>query len=132
MANVRRDLDKERRWRGVVRRQVASGLSVRSFCRRERLSEPSFYAWRRTIHERDAAALPTLHGGDAEAKRSRGPRRPAFVPLLVAERSPRETSIVIELAGGRLLRLPESIPAQRLAEVVQAIENHALATGGSR
>ena len=135
MANVRRDLDKERFWRGVVRRHAASGLSARAFCRREKLGEPSFYAWRRTIRERDAAAIPTKRGRDAEAKRSGGPR-PAFVPLLMSERSLCEASIVIELAGGRTLRLPESIPAQRLAEVVHAIETHATqtratATGGA-
>jgi hypothetical protein len=32
-------------------------------------------------------------------------------------------SIVIELAGGRVLRLPESISAGRLAELVHALES---------
>jgi hypothetical protein len=33
---------------------VGSGLLIREFCTRERLSEPSFYGWRRTLLERDA------------------------------------------------------------------------------
>ena len=44
MANKRRDAGKERFWREVLKRQAASGLSVRAFCRRESLTESAFYA----------------------------------------------------------------------------------------
>ncbi len=108
MAKNERDLDKERFWRGVVKRQVASGLSGRAFCRREGLSEASFYGWRRTISERDAEA-----------------KRPAFLPVLLADDPGRDGVIVIEWAGGRVLRLPESIVAERLAELVVALEARA-------
>jgi transposase-like protein len=48
-----RDLERERAWRAVVDRQRLSGLSVRGFCRREVVSEASFYAWRRELLRRD-------------------------------------------------------------------------------
>lgn len=115
MANVRRDLVKERRWRGVLRRRLASGLSVRAFCRREGLCEPSFYAWRRTIGERDARAQSRTGGG------RRAPR-PAFLPVVVRRDGDGDGAIVIELAGGRVLRLSESTSAERLAELVHALE----------
>jgi hypothetical protein len=108
-----RDGVKERFWRSALKRQAKSGLSVRAFCRREKLSEPSFHAWRRTLHARDA-----------EAKRPRlrlGPGgRPAFLPVVVAD--DRRGGIAIELAGGRVLRLSESMAAERLAELVAALE----------
>jgi len=47
---------KEHFWRTMVRQWRSSGLSVRVFCEQRRLSEPSFYAWRRSLAERDAAA----------------------------------------------------------------------------
>jgi hypothetical protein len=47
---------------------------------------------------------------------------PAFVPVVVSDRSTRDTSLALEFSGGRVLRLPESIPAQRLAELVHALE----------
>jgi hypothetical protein len=56
MANQRQDGAKERFWRRVLARQAAGRLSVRAFRRREQLSEPSFYGWRRTIDARDAQA----------------------------------------------------------------------------
>jgi transposase len=48
---------KEQFWRRMVRQWRSSGLSVRDFCAESEIAEPSFYAWRRTIAERDAAAM---------------------------------------------------------------------------
>jgi transposase-like protein len=109
MANMQRDPRKEAFWRDAIRRQSRSGLGVREFCRRSRLSEPLFYAWRRTLSQRDSQESPPM---------------PAFVPLIVRDNRATQqgSSIVIELRGGRLLRLPGSIPAARLAELVQALE----------
>ena len=56
MANLR-SAEREAFWRSEVARQAASGVSVRRFCKERGLSEPSFYAWRRTLQERDSAAI---------------------------------------------------------------------------
>lgn len=104
MANVQRDAEKERRWRGVLSRQASSGLSVREFCKRDRLTESQFYAWRRTIAERDGEASPS------------------FVPVVVSDEPTSDASIAIELAGGRVLKLSASTPAAWLAELLLALE----------
>ncbi|MGL4514268.1 MAG: IS66 family insertion sequence element accessory protein TnpA [Lacipirellulaceae bacterium] len=44
MAKVERDLEKERCWRELLARHASSGLSMRAFCRAERLTESLFYA----------------------------------------------------------------------------------------
>ncbi len=108
MANHERDAKREVFWRGVFKRHAASGLTVRAFCQRERLTESAFFAWRRTIAERDAEV--------------KGSRRPAFLPVVVEGDSRRDAAITLALAGGRVLRLPESIAADRLAELVHALE----------
>src|SRR5712671_2705597 len=72
MANRTRDPNKEQYWRQIVAEWSGSGDSVRSFCRARRLSEASFYAWRRMLTERDC-----------EQERRR--RAPAFVPVRVLE-----------------------------------------------
>jgi hypothetical protein len=59
-----RDARKECQWRQWIAAWQASGLSVRVFCARHRLAEPSSYAWRKELTRRDAAA-------------------PAFVPVQV-------------------------------------------------
>lgn len=109
MANKQRDAEKERRWRGLLGRQAKSGLCVRAFCRRERLTESQFYAWRRTIGERDGEA----------------PKLPSFVPAVVTDQALSESPIAIELASGHVLKLPASTPAPWLAELVAALESGA-------
>jgi hypothetical protein len=111
MSNKRRDAAKERRWRDLLKQFARSGLSVRAFCQREQLAEPAFFAWRRTIERRDA-----------EANRS---RRATFLPVVVNENHRGQQAITIELAGGHVLRLPESMSTQRLVELVSALETQA-------
>jgi hypothetical protein len=85
-------------------------MSVRGFCQREQLTESAFYAWRRTIALRDS---------EAKSQTGRGgrPKQPAFLPVLVDGRDRHNGALVIELAGGRMLRLSEAISPQRLAEI---------------
>jgi transposase-like protein len=116
MANTKRDATKEAGWRDAIARQARSGLSVREFCKRHGLSEPSFYERRRTYRERDAVEVAAP---------------PAFVPVVVRDGQSAvtmpEANLVIELRGGRLLRLPGSISAGRVAELVRALEAEAKA-----
>jgi|SRR5580698_3852541 transposase-like protein len=115
MANFGRDEGKEQFWRDAIERRASGALSVREFCRRERLTESAFYAWRRTIQERDS-------------KRTRARRHPAFLPVVLREstaldkQSASNAAIEITLTGGRVLRLPASIPARRLAEIIVALD----------
>jgi hypothetical protein len=102
-----RDPKREAFWRGILTRFGKSGLNVRDFCARQRLSEPSFYAWRRAIQERDAEA------------------KPAFVPLVLRENeSERADGIVIEVCAGPrslTMRLPAALPVGQVAELVHAM-----------
>ena len=107
MARRQRDPAKEAFWRDVLRRFAASGLSVRAFCKLERLAEPAFYAWRWTIGERDAAA----------------PSQPAFVPAVVTAQPRSESSIAIELAGGCVLRFSGTRATEQLADLVLALQS---------
>jgi hypothetical protein len=107
MAKHQRDAAKEAYWRGVLIRQAASGQSVREFCQQERLTESQFYAWRRTIGQRDAPGKPG----------------PAFVSALVVDASPRESSIAIELAGGCVLKFSGPLASEQLADLIVALQS---------
>ena len=48
----------EHTWRLRLRRQAAGGLSIPDFCRRERVSTASFYAWRRRLAAPSVTAPP--------------------------------------------------------------------------
>jgi transposase-like protein len=99
------------RWREILGRQAVSGLSVRAFCRQEGIGEPSFYFWRRAIRTRDAGPPPA----------------PTFVPAVVRGAETREAAISIEWDAGPRLRLPVTISATWVAELLRAV-----AAGGAR
>lgn len=150
MARTKRDAAKERFWRGVLQRASASELSVRAFCRRENVPESAFYFWRREIARRDREACqpagPSPRTPRRPARGSRGqgqastssrpsrrsPRRPEFLPVRLTDRAAHDGSITLELAGGRVLRLPETMPAERLAEIVAALETRAVTKVAAR
>jgi hypothetical protein len=113
---AKRDPKLEAFWRGVLDRFGKCDLSVRGFCRREKLSEPSFYAWRRIIQGRGA--------GRPKGRRRPGPCTP-FVPVLVRDepRPVHDSAITVEWPCGRALRVPLTIASERLAELARAIES---------
>jgi transposase-like protein len=116
MANLQRDGEKERFWRGVLSQYALSGLSVRAFCQGEGLAASQFYRWRRTIGLRDGVVA----------------KPPSFVPVVVAGHSAGASSIALELIGGRVLRLPASTPAAWVAELVLGLEASPVAGEASR
>jgi hypothetical protein len=119
MASGQRDPARERFWRDALRRQKGSGLTVRAFCAREQLAETAFHAWRRIVRERDAERRPARPAAPATVAPA-----PAFVPVVVREdrREAAVADIAIELRGGRVMRLPASMPAEQVARIAHAIE----------
>ncbi len=108
-ASPRRDADKEKFWRETLRQFTTSGQSVRAFCADRKVSEPSFYAWRRTLAER----------GAAEVTPSARPA-PAFLPIRLADAGSR---MEIVLASGHRIRLRPPVDRAALADVVAALQS---------
>jgi hypothetical protein len=101
---------KERFWRQILRQWRRSGLSVRDFCAERDVSEPSFYAWRRTITERDAEAA-------------------CFVPVHVipdaattAGGAGSGSGLELVLGSGRLLRIGPGFDAATLRRLLALLE----------
>ena len=95
-------------WRRHVKRQPASGLSIRGYCCEHDLHESAFYFWRREIATRDQAARLAT---------------PAFVPVTVVEAPvPTTSTIDIRLASGHRVRVRTGCDRQLLADVVAVLE----------
>lgn len=118
MANNNRSLERETFWRDVLARFRGSGLSVRAFCRQEKLAETAFYFWRRTLAERDGT--PTTKSQPTPKRRA---ARPAFLPVAIRRDAPTPTSgLALELPSGIVLRFNDTTPAERVAALVRALE----------
>lgn len=111
----RRDPAKESFWRKTLAELDTGGQDIRSFCRDRGLSEPTLYAWRRIIRERDGQRRAV------RPRRRKSVTAPAFVPVVMRQDDV-AGQIIIDLRGGRTLKLPVSLPADRLVAIINAIE----------
>lgn len=98
----RGDPRREQLWREIIAAWEKSGRSVREFCNQRRLSEPSFYAWRRTLQER---------------QRPGGSPAPTLVPVRVVSNATFE----VILPTGLVVRVPFGADVDAVAQFVAAL-----------
>jgi hypothetical protein len=105
-----RSVSKQQFWRQVIREFDAAGQGIRQFCRARRLSEPSFYSWRRRLAQRDAASV--------------APSEPVFLPVQVT--GERGGCIEIVLGGRRRIRLHGPVDPVALQQVLAVLSAQGL------
>jgi hypothetical protein len=93
-------------WRQHIKTQLASGQSVRAWCRQNDCAEHAFYWWR------------------ARLGLSAGKRRPVkplgFAQVIVNQ--PTAEPVRLRLAGSRELILPATMPLEQVAKLIRALE----------
>lgn len=124
---------KQELWRRRVEDQARSGLTIREFCRREGLSEPGFYGWRRELARRDAVASESrpLEAEPRSVPEAGGRRAVRFARVIVSDRPQRkgeaassweDERIEIETACGRVVRVGRGFDPAALREVLAVID----------
>ena len=132
MVGRRADRERRRFWRESFSRQRASGLSVRAFCRRERLAEPSFYAWRkRLVNERGSSRAATAFASVRVADESSQPNAVSQDPFQACV-----NCVEIVLVDGVRVRVPPGVDRRTLADVLVVLRERAATsdhgTGGDQ
>lgn len=116
-----RDRGKERFWRQMLRRWQHSDRTIRDFGAANRLAEPAFYAWRRTIAARDQEAAPPQtnerHRRTTRANASDG--GPTFVPIRVVTSA---AALEVVLRDGRVVRVPADFDAVTLRQLLAVLD----------
>jgi transposase-like protein len=113
-----RDVGKEQFWRDVVRQWRQSGSSIAAFCAAHGLPVSSFYAWRRTIAQRDERAT-----GQAKSAASSG-ELPAFVPVRVTPAAA-APALEVVIGPGRVIRVLPGFDAATLRHLLAVLEEAA-------
>jgi transposase len=109
-AEQKSDTDQQQFWQMVIETWQASGLSVRQFCKKESLSEPSFYSWRKKLV------------GDNDGKSQQDEPKPAeskFIEVTI----PSNNSVTVELllTSGNKLRIPAGVDSATLSTVLSVL-----------
>lgn len=113
MANGNRSEQRRRGWQREIERWQRSGESIRAFCARRGLSEPSFYSWRRRL---GAGPSPKRSGASSS--------RPAFAEVQLAaegEANGVDDSIDLTLPTGERLRIGPAVEPAHLQRVLSAL-----------
>jgi hypothetical protein len=118
MARVDRNSGKEQFWRGMVRQWDPCKQTVREFCVEHGVSEPSFYAWRRTIAKRDRQAAAEL----VSAPPVTGDR-PTFVPVQVVAGTAAAPMLEVMVNRKRVIRVPADFDATALRRLLAVLED---------
>jgi hypothetical protein len=100
--STRRRSKSEPFWRDLIDRWNASGQSVAAFCNAHRVSQATFYSWRKRLVSR---------------ARSTTPPAPAFAPVRVV---PDPTAEVV-LPSGLIVRVPVGTDPTAVARLVAAL-----------
>jgi hypothetical protein len=118
MANQQRDPKKEATWRKHLRLWKRSGLSVRQFCQLHQIPEPSFYYWRRRLHDQDSLATRTVDGTTPQA----GPEPTDPMPLFVPLRLPTSSQpVLVVLADGTQIHVPADFDPHALRRLLDVL-----------
>jgi len=112
----KRNEEREALWRGRVVDQRESGLSVRQYCLREKLSEASFYSWRRELALRDREDKETIEVGKS------GEGLQSFVPVHVASALPAHASLELLHRSGHVIRISAGFDDESLRRLLSVLE----------
>jgi hypothetical protein len=110
-----RNVDGENReliWREKVEQQKGSGLSVAAYCRRERISEASYYYWKRRLAERKDK--PKTESGEGDGR---------FVAIDLPQTVCDNLEVV--LRNGRRLVVPDRFSENTLRALLAILEDSA-------
>ncbi len=123
----RRTLERERYWRGVIRKHRASGLSVSAFCRKDGLSACSFYRWRRKLEKQQQEEKDSPHNEEDACEDSTGTDTVAkFVPIEVqAPRNSTRAGCEVVLPSGCRVVVSAQCDAAWLCEILGALQERA-------
>jgi hypothetical protein len=119
----KRDRAKERFWRRMLGQWRRSGQSIRGFCRQQGLHEPLFYAWRRTLAQRDqvrqrSRPVGRPHRPTPPADKDTPDAPPAFVPVHLVS-----SSVALEVILGPpcVVRVPAGFDPASLRQLLAVL-----------
>lgn len=111
----KKNAERELHWRGIVNRQAGSGLSIREYCAKEGISQPSFFAWRKRLGtgESDGRQVSKPNG------REKADGGSEFIPLRLQDSA---SALVVIHPLGYQVRVTGDVTLRALREVLEVLD----------
>ena len=106
--------DQQEFWEMALETFKSSGLSVRNFCKKEGLSEPAFYSWRKKLTKSD----------EPKKDKSKAASSSAFIKVSMPNDNPAPLELV--LSSGNSLRIGPGADSQTLSNVISVLHREGL------
>lgn len=90
-------------WREMIAKQAGSGMAVQRFCEEHRLTEQSFYAWRKRLRKEQPMQFALVQAGP------------------VAQPAVQDSVMEVVLRTGERLRIGAGVNAAALRLVLEAL-----------
>ncbi len=115
--STKRDPNREAHWRSTIQKQLQSGLTVREFCKQEKLIETSFHYWKREITKRDRQ-----QNGQPKSQSKKKPApKPAFIPIPLEPIPTLQPQIEIAYASGTTVRITAGCDEKTLSTILEVM-----------
>ena len=111
----KKSTEKELHWRNLVTRQAGSGLSIRQYCAKEGISQPSFYAWRKRLRGQESAGRRSREPSGKEQANGGS----AFIPLRLRDSA---SALVVIHPLGYQVRVTGEVNLTALRQVLEVLD----------
>ena len=119
MAN--RNKSRELHWRGVLKQQSSSGLSIAAFCRKKSIAQPSFYAWRRKFRDQKLSRAKRISSTKLVQTDHNICSGPQLLPVRIEE-TPATSTLRIHLPRQEVfVDVPHGTDRETVTGVLQAL-----------
>ena len=113
MKDKRTDVEKKRYWQRMVREATRSKLSIREFCRQNKLKESRYYWWQHKLNGNRSPKRFQKSGNKINS---------ASFALVSNEPEATDAGIELILQDGRRLRISRGVDEQTLRSVLADVE----------
>ena len=116
-----RTKSRENHWRGVLKEQSTSDLTVAAFCRQKAISHPSYYAWRRKFLEQKESRGKQIRSTKS-ARATHNTRSGAqLLPVRIEGTTPTSTLRIHLPQQGIFVDVPHGTDCETVKGVLQAL-----------
>ncbi len=116
-----RNKSQESHWRGLLKQQSSSGLSIAAFCHQNSITQTSYYAWQRKFREQQASPEQGSRSTKSLKTSRNAVQGTQLVPVRIEGTTPASTLRIHLPQQGVFVDVPHGTDCETVKDVLQAL-----------